>query len=87
MNDESLTDDGDKMALGDAILKHVGTNSDSNAFFTEVITNEELGPLRFLALGHLTGVIARKAPCATAKNSSPTSRPNPRRRRPQPCAV
>lgn len=55
VNDESLTDDGDKMALGDAILKHVGTNSDSNAFFTEVITNEELGPLRFLALGHLTG--------------------------------
>ncbi|SVB33468.1 uncharacterized protein METZ01_LOCUS186322, partial [marine metagenome] len=44
-----------KMALGDAILKHVGTNPDSNAFFKEVITNKELGPLRFLALGHLTG--------------------------------
>mgnify|MGYP001335870347 CR=1 FL=1 len=55
VKDESLTDDGDKMALGDAILKHVGTNDDSNAFFTEVVTNEELGPLRFLALGHLTG--------------------------------
>ncbi len=55
IKDESLTDDGDKMALGDAILKHVGTNDDSNAFFTEVVTNQELGPLRFLALGHLTG--------------------------------
>ena len=55
VNNESLTDDGDKMALGDAILKHVGTNDDSNAFFTEVVTNQELGPLRFLALGHLTG--------------------------------
>ena len=55
VNDESLTDDGDKMALGDAILKHVGTNDNSNAFFTEVVTNQELGPLRFLALGHLTG--------------------------------
>ena len=55
VKDENLTDDGDKMALGDAILKHVGTNPDSNAFFKEVITNKELGPLRFLALGHLTG--------------------------------
>jgi len=55
VNNESLTDDGDKMALGDAILKHVGTNDDSNAFFTEVVTNQDLGPLRFLALGHLTG--------------------------------
>ena len=54
VKDENLTDDGDKMALGDAILKHVGTNPDSNAFFTDVITNEELGPLRFLALGHMT---------------------------------
>jgi len=55
VKDENLTDDGDKMALGDAILKHVGTNPESNAFFTEVITNKELGPLRFLALGHMTG--------------------------------
>jgi len=55
VKDENLTDDGDKMALGDAILKHVGTNAESNAFFTEVVTNKELGPLRFLALGHMTG--------------------------------
>ena len=55
IKDESLTDDGDKMALGDAILKHVGTHDDSNAFFAEVVSNQELGPLRFLALGHLTG--------------------------------
>ena len=55
VKDESLTDDGDKMALGDAILKHVGTNEDSNAFFAEVVTNQDLGPLRFFALGHLTG--------------------------------
>ena len=55
IKDESLTDDGDKMALGDAILKHVGTHDDSNAFFAEVVSNQELGPLRFLALSHLTG--------------------------------
>ena len=54
VKDENLTDNGDKMALGDAILKHVGTNPDSNAFFTDVITDKELGPLRFLALGHMT---------------------------------
>ncbi len=55
INDDSLTDDGDKMALGDAILKHVGTNADSDKFFAEVVTNKELGPIRFLVLGHLTG--------------------------------
>ena len=55
INDKSLTDDGDKMALGDAILKHVGTNADSDKFFAEVITDEKLGPIRFLALGHLVG--------------------------------
>jgi len=55
LKDDSLTDDGDKMALGDAVLKHVGTNDDSNAFFKEVVLNEELGPLRYLALGHLVG--------------------------------
>jgi hypothetical protein len=55
LKDESLTDDGDKMALGDAVLKHVGTNPDSNAFFKEIMLNKELGPLRYLALGHLTG--------------------------------
>lgn len=55
INDKSLTDDGDKMALGDAILKHVGTNADSDKFFFEVITDEKLGPIRFLALGHLVG--------------------------------
>jgi len=55
INDKSLTDDGDKMALGDAILKHVGTNADSDKFFAEVVTNKELGPIRFLVLGHLTG--------------------------------
>ena len=55
LKDDSLTDDGDKMALGDAVLKHVGTNDDSNAFFKEVVLNKELGPLRYLALGHLVG--------------------------------
>ena len=55
LKDDSLTDDGDKMALGDAVLKHVGTNDDSNAFFKEVVLNRELGPLRYLALGHLVG--------------------------------
>ena len=55
LKDESLTDDGDKMALGDAVLKHVGANPDSNAFFKEVVMNEDLGPLRYLALGHLVG--------------------------------
>ena len=55
INDKSLTDDGDKMALGDAILKHVGTNADSDKFFFEVITDEKLGPIRFLALSHLVG--------------------------------
>ena len=55
IKDDSLTDDGDKMALGDAILKHVGTNTDSDKFFKEVITDEKLGPFRYLALGHLTG--------------------------------
>ena len=55
INDKSLTDDGDKMALGDAILKHVGTNADSDKFFAEVISDKKLGPIRFLALGHLVG--------------------------------
>ena len=55
LKDDSLTDDGDRMALGDAVLKHVGTNPDSNAFFKEIMLNKELGPLRYLALGHLVG--------------------------------
>ncbi|MBC8325594.1 MAG: hypothetical protein H8E27_08210 [Verrucomicrobia subdivision 3 bacterium] len=55
INDKSLTDNGDKMALGDAILKHVGTNADSDKFFAEVITDEKLGTIRFMALGHLMG--------------------------------
>ncbi len=55
LKDDSLTDEGDKLALGDAVLKHVGTNDDSNAFFKEIMLNKELGPLRYLALGHLVG--------------------------------
>ena len=53
--DENLTDEGDKMALADSILKHVGTNAQSDNAFKEIILNEELGPVRFLALAHLTG--------------------------------
>lgn len=55
LKDDSLTDDGDKMALGDAVLKHVGNNDDSNAFFKEVVLNKELGLLRFAPLAHLVG--------------------------------
>jgi len=55
LQDDGVSNNGDRMALGDAVLRHVGTHPNSDAYFKEVITNEELGPFRFLALGHLVG--------------------------------
>ena len=55
LKDRALTEDGDKMALSAAILKHVGTNPESDAHFKEVLLNQEIGPFRFLALANLTG--------------------------------
>jgi hypothetical protein len=55
LKDKSLTDDGDRMALAASVLKHVGTNPESNEYFKEVLLNKELGPMRYLALGNLTG--------------------------------
>ena len=55
LQDDAVTNNGDRMALGDAVLRHVGAHPNSDAYFKEVITNEELGPFRFLALGHLVG--------------------------------
>jgi len=55
LQDKSLTDDGDRMALSAAVLKYVGTNPQSNEYFKEVLLDKELGPMRYLALGNLTG--------------------------------
>jgi hypothetical protein len=55
LKDKSVTNDGDRMALAASVLKHVGTNPQSNEYFKEVLLDEELGPMRYLALGNLTG--------------------------------
>ena len=55
LQDKSLTDNGDRMALSAAVLKYVGTNPQSNEYFKEVLLDKELGPMRYLALGNLTG--------------------------------
>ena len=55
LQDKSLTDDGDRMALSAAVLKYVGNNLQSNEYFKEVLLDKELGPMRYLALGNLTG--------------------------------
>ena len=68
LKDDSLTDDGDKMALGDAVLKYVGTNDDSNAYFKEIMLNKELGRLRYLAPGYLVGGDRSKATLRNRQN-------------------